>query len=138
MRMLDDMDRRLQNWARWCWQLADGGRPASGHSWEEDRVDGEGYDAPTVIPTSDAEAEETGKAVAAMPSELRAACEAWYRGSGGVQQKCKRLCISETTLRERIGRAHRWLAQWLSDRRLLADRERERVEAARSAAVRTA
>lgn len=138
MRMLDDMDRRLRNWARWCWQLSAGGRPVSGRAWIEDRVDGEGYDAPSVIPTSDAEAEETAKAVAAMPSELRAAVEAWYCGAGGVAQKCRRLCIGETTLRERIGRSHRWLGQWLADRKLTADRERERVEAARRGALRVA
>ena len=40
MRMLDDMDRRLRNWARWCWQLSAGGRPVSGRAWIEDRVDG--------------------------------------------------------------------------------------------------
>ena len=105
---------------------------------QQDRVDGEGYDAPSVIPTSDAEAEETAKAVAAMPSELRAAVEAWYCGAGGVAQKCRRLCIGETTLRERIGRSHRWLGQWLADRKLTADRERERVEAARRGALRVA
>jgi hypothetical protein len=136
MRMLEDMDRRLLNWARYLWMMKSGGRMAS-PSFEA-RVDGEGWDAPTVIPTDDAEAEETHAGVMRMPSELRATTECWYLGTGGVEQKCGRLCVSETTLRERIGRAHRWLAQWLSDRRLLADRERERVEAARSAAVRTA
>lgn len=136
MRMLDDMDRRLRNWARWCWQLSAGGRPAGGGAtWLEERVDGEGYDAPTVIPTFDAEAEETGKAVVAMPSELRAAVEAWYCGAGGVAQKCRRLCVSETTLRARVCRSHRWLGQWLADRKLTADRERERVEAARRSAA---
>lgn len=126
MRMDADMDRRLQNWARYVWAMQDGGR--IGTASTDARVDGQGWDAPTVISTNDAEAEETQAGVMTLRSELRAAVEAWYLGGGGVAQKCKRLCVSETTLRERIGQAHRALAQWLADKALQARRQRERVE----------
>lgn len=133
MRMLDDMDRRLRNWARYIWMMHSGGRMAGGGAIEE-RVDGEGWDAPTVVPTDDAEAEETQTGVMALPSELRAAAECWYLGTGGVRQKAQRLCVSETTLRERIGMAHRHLGQWLADKAQLARQQRERIEALKASA----
>ncbi len=130
MRMLPDMDRRLLNWARYVALMCDGGRV--GRAGLEHRVDGEGWDAPTVIPTGDAEAEETGRGVMTLRSELRAATECWYLGAGGVAAKARRLCCSESTLRERVGLAHRELSQWLADQVLMARRERERVEALRT------
>lgn len=126
MRMLEDMDRRLLNWARYIWMMKAGGRIAS-PSFEA-RVDGDGWDAPSVVPTNDAEAEETHAGVMCMPSEQRAAVESWYLGNGGVAAKARRLCISETTLRERVGMAHRKLNCWLLDKRQAADMERERTE----------
>lgn len=127
MRMLPDIDRRLLNWARYILMMQGGGNMARVST--EERVDGEGYDAPTVIPTNDHEAEETHAGVQTLRSELRAAVECWYLAPGGVSQKCRRLCVSETTLRERIGQAHRALAQWLSDKVQAARAQRERVEA---------
>jgi len=126
--MLPDMDRRLQNWARYLWMMQSGGRVAGGGELQE-RVDGEGYDAPTIVPTDDNEAEETHSGVLTLPGDLRAAVECWYLGSGGVKDKTRRLCVSETTLRERIGMAHRRLGQWLADKALAARQQRERVEA---------
>lgn len=126
MRMLPDMDRRLLNWARYVRMMQAGGRFATGSM--EARVDGEGWDAPTVIRPDDAEAEVTQVAVLAMRGELRAASQIWYLGSGGIAHKASRLCCSETTLRERVGQAHRALAQWLADKASMDRRERERVE----------
>lgn len=133
MRMLEDMDRRLLNWARWVLMTKGGGRMAA-PSFEA-RVDGEGWDAPTVIPTNDAEAEETHAGVMTMPSEQRAAVENWYVGTGGVASKARRLCISETTLRERVGMAQRRLNAWLTDKRQAAQQERERNEKLQRAAI---
>ena len=133
MRMDDDMDRRLQNWARYLHTMRDGGGDFARTSMAE-RVDGQGWDAPTVIPTNAAEAEETHAGVMQLPSELRAAAETWYLAGGGVAAKCRRLCISETTLRQRIGLAHRQLGQWLADKALQARRLRERVEALQAGA----
>lgn len=132
MRLLDDMNRRLLNWARYLWMMKAGGRVATASM--QDRVDGEGWDAPTVIPTNDAEAEETHAGVLALPSELRAAVECWYLGTGGVKHKASRLCVSETTLRDRIGLAHRHLGQWLADKALTAQRQRERMDALQASA----
>ena len=133
MRMLEDMDRRLMNWARYLWMMKSGGRMAS-PSFEA-RVDGEGWDAPQVVPTNDAEAEETHAGVLSMQSDQRAAVESWYLGAGGVAAKARRLCISETTLRERVGMAQRKLNAWLTDKRQAADQERARNEALQRAAV---
>lgn len=127
MRYDDEWNRRLDNWARYRRQLAGGGRIA-GPSLEA-RVDGAGWDAPTVIPTSDAEAEETENGVMQLPSVQRAAVEAWYLLPGGVAQRAARLCCSETTMRERVALAHRTLGNWLNDRHEAAKRQRERVEA---------
>jgi hypothetical protein len=130
MKMLDDMDRRLLNWARYVWEMKEGGR-ISTPSFEA-RVDGLGYDAPTVIPTSYAEAEETAVWLASIHlvrSDLHSAVMAWYLAPGGIATKCKRLCVSETTLRERIGLAHRHLSQWLNDKHAKAKARRTRVEA---------
>lgn len=134
MRMLADMDRRLQNWARYLWMMNAGGRVAGGGGIEERVDNGEGWDAPTVVPTNDHEAEETHAGVMALPGELRAAVESWYLGAGGVREKCRRLCVSEATLRERIGLAHRRLGQWLSDKAQGARSQRERVEALQATA----
>jgi DNA-directed RNA polymerase specialized sigma24 family protein len=134
MKMDTEMDRRLLNWARHLLSLQAGAGGYSSASMGE-RVDGQGWDAPTVIPTSAAEADETHVAVMALASELRAAVESWYLGAGGVAQKCKRLCVSETTLRQRIGLAHRALGQWFADKALMARQQRERVEALQRAAA---
>lgn len=135
MRMIGEMDRRLQNWARYIWMMNAGGRMASASALQE-RVDcaaGDGWDAPTVVPTDDAEAEETHAGVMTLPSELRAATEAWYLGHGGVKHKARRLCVSEKTLRDRIGLAHRHLSQWLAEKHQAAKRHRERIEALQAA-----
>lgn len=129
MRMLPDIDRRLLNWARYLWMMQSGGRVAGGGEIQERVDNGDGWDAPAIVPTDDNEAEETHAGVLTLPSELRAAVECWYLAPGGVSQKCRRLCVSETTLRERIGQAHRALAQWLSDKVQAARAQRERVEA---------
>lgn len=134
MRMLADMDRRLQNWARYLWMMQSGGRVAGGGELQERVDNGDGWDAPAIVPTDDNEAEETHAGVMTLPSELRAAVECWYLGAGGVVQKCRRLCVSEATLRERIGLAHRRLGQWLSDKTALARQQRERVEALQAGA----
>lgn len=126
MRMDVEMDRRLQNWARWR-AFREGGGRVGGGSMEE-RVDGAGWDAPTVIPTSDAEAEETDKGVMAMDSVLRYATCTWYLTGGGVAQRCHKAQCSETELRRRVALGQRRLADWLQDKRAAADAERRRVE----------
>jgi hypothetical protein len=99
-------------------------------------VDGEGWDAPTVIPTFDAEAEETQQGVTRLEGVQRGAVECWYLGAGGVAQRCNRARCSETELRRRVALGQRALGQWLHDKRQAAETERARVVALQRAAAR--
>ena len=126
MRFDDEWNRRLDNWARWVLASQGGGR--MGAPSLEARVDGAGWDAPTVVPTNDAEAAETARAVMALPSVQRAAVEAWYLAPGGIAQRAARVCCAVTTLRERVALAQCQLGQWLTERRQQATDERRRVE----------
>lgn len=133
MRMDTEMDRRLQNWARWRAFREGGGR--TGGPSMGDRVDGAGWDAPTVISTNDAEAEETERGVMAMESVVRYATCTWYLTGGGVMQRCERAQCSETEMRRRVALGHLSLGQWLADKRAAADVERQRVEKLQRAAA---
>lgn len=128
MRRDEEWDRRLDNWARYRLSMGSLGLARS-RAFDEARVDGQGWDAPTVVPTNAAEAEETHAGVMALDSPLRAAVEVWYLHGGGVTSKCLRLCVSETTLRDRIALAHCKLRQWLSDKVAAQREQRRRVEA---------
>lgn len=127
MRFDVEMDRRLTNWARWRMLREDGGSIPTATLGE--RVDCEGWDAPTVIGILEAEAEETQRGVNVMESVIRYAVEAWYLTSGGVAQRCKRAHVSETEMRRRVALGQRALGQWLHDKREAAEKERRRVEA---------
>lgn len=126
MRFDDDMDRRLRNWARWMLERQGGARIGSAPLRE--RVDGEGWDAPTVIPTNDAEAEQTYTGLRALDDALHRACWVWYVSGGTVAHRCRMAGCSETELRGRVALAHRRLAQWLQDKREAAQAERQRVQ----------
>jgi hypothetical protein len=133
MARIPDIERRLLNWQRWRALMHDGGGNFARASTEE-RVDGQGWDAPTVINTLDAEAEITEQGVMALASPLRAAVESMYLAGGGVARKARRLCISEATLYLRVEQAHRALASWLSDRTLVQRAQQERMQALQRAA----
>lgn len=126
MRFDDDMDRRLQNWARWMIEREEG--PRIGGGTPRERVDGEGWDAPSVIPTNDAEAQETFTGLRAVGADHQRACWVWYVSGGTVTMRCRRAGCSETELRSRVAMAHRRLGQWLTDKRQAADAERHRVQ----------
>lgn len=111
MRSDPEMDRRLQNWARWRIARECGGRIPTASL--EARVDGAGWDAPAVIPTGDAEAEVTQAGVAAMEGVLRYAAEVWYLCPGSVAARCRLMVCGETEARRRVGLAQRALGQWL-------------------------
>jgi DNA-directed RNA polymerase specialized sigma24 family protein len=123
MRLDPDMDRRCQNWARY--RL---GSKIIAPTIEA-RVDGSGWDAPTVIPTNQAEAEETERGIKSLEAVLQRALMAWYVDGGGLAQRARKCECSETTLRDRVGLAHRNLGQWLCDQANAQMRERVRVEA---------
>lgn len=126
-----EMDRRLINWARWTHMR--GSVPGAGAM--ESRVDGAGWDAPTVIPLLDAEAEETGKGVQTLENALRYAVSVWYLSSGGVAKRAAQCACSETELRRRIERGQRALGQWLQSKREAAELERTRVERLHAARI---
>lgn len=140
MQMLDDMDRRLRNWAEVMLERTAGGGGVPTVDLQRPRVDCEartGWDAPAVVPVSYAEAEVTHLGVQALPGALRAAVECWYLHPGGVRVRAARLAVSETTLRQRIGLAQRELSQWLADRAAAAQAERARVERLRAGVLRS-
>lgn len=131
MARIDWVEQRLLNWARYV--LTRGGSGNMGYarvdwsSMAHSNAGRDGYITAT-IPIAECEASETAASVMTLPSELRATVEAYYLGSGGVRQKCDRLCVTEDTLYRRIERAHRLLAQlWDAKRQAQAD-ERARLE----------
>jgi len=82
------------------------------------------------IPISDVEASETDAAVARLsPGGLALTVVEFYVGRGGNADKCRRLAIAESTLKVRIGQAHRQLADHFLAQQDKRKRERERVEA---------
>lgn len=124
---------RLTLWALWCARNRGGGQFASASVAE--RVDGAGWDAPTVIRNLDAEADETDKAVSAQADEMRKALTAFYQGGGTVEKKAARLGVSPSTLYLRVEQGTHAVARWLEDRQRAAEAERERVEALQRQAV---
>ena len=136
MRFDGEMDRRLENWARWRFLREDGGRIATMSLEERVDQDRTGWDAQTVIPTFEAEGEETQSGVLRLVSVQRYAVECWYLGGGGVAQRCRRAQCSETELRERVALGQRSLAQWLHDKRSASEAERTRVEKLQRATAR--
>ena len=125
MKFDGEIDRRLTNWARWCIARQEGGR--IGTVSMDERVDGAGWDTPTVIPLLDAEAEETQGYVARLESVQRYAVTVWYVHPGSVATRCAKIAASETVVRGRVALAQRQIGQMVQDRREAAERERARV-----------
>jgi hypothetical protein len=128
MARIPEIERRLQNWARYIARLNAGGGNYAGVELGADRVDRSGYDAPTVIPIADAEADATDKAVEALEPDQRAAVRAAYLGTGSVAERARKMGVSLDTLYARVERAHRSLARAFTDAQVAADAERKRVE----------
>jgi DNA-directed RNA polymerase specialized sigma24 family protein len=134
MARLEWVEQRLQNWARW--RLISGGGVlgfASVNLLAAAMPKATDFEAP--VPTSDVDAHEVDEAVARLPSELKATVIEVYVGEGGLRQKLARLCISESTLHARVGRAHRLLADHLLARQDRLRDERARVESLRAKPV---
>lgn len=127
MARIEDIERRLLNWARWRIDRTSGVLGYAAASLEE-RVDGEGWDAQAVIPTVDCEASDTEVAVQALESRLKATVEEVYLKGGGLRRKAAQLCCSEATIHARIDEAHRKLSTWFTDRQQQRQAERERVQ----------
>jgi hypothetical protein len=86
------------------------------------------YDAPTVIPITDAEAEATDKAVEALEADQRNAVRAAYPDTSSVAERARRLGISLATLYARVDTAHHCLARRALMPRWLPTPSAKRVE----------
>ena len=130
----DDMERRLDNWARWMHGGGTGGIGfASVNLLSALGGDRSSYREAT-IPTVDCEGAQTDEAIKALPVELGQTLRVVYLLGCGMQDKARRLGVTEATVRLRIGRAHRLLESWLVDKAQQCRAQRERVEAVQKAA----
>lgn len=130
MARLEDVERRLLNWARWVHMQGSDG--ALGYA--EVRLGGDGVGQRAAyreasIPVIECEAAETDQAVKALPGELRATVVTVYTASGTRTDHLRVLHISLSTLKARIGEAHRLMSRYFADRHTAAAVERARVEA---------
>ena len=126
MARIEDIDRRLCNWARWSLGAGSGGLgfASSGMTREGG---GYGY-RDAVIPTVDCEAEETNRAVQSLDERLRLTLNEVYIGAGSMKRKAAGMGVSEAAVNLRLWDAHRRLAAWLSERQREVRAERQRVE----------
>lgn len=127
MARIEDIERRLLNWARWVAGGGGGGMGYARTNWGADTGARSGYREAT-IPTVDCEAEETDRAVLALPGELRAAVNEVYVETGTDADRIKRMQCGRSTLHARIGRAHLLLRDWFAE--LEAQRRAERARLA--------
>ena len=130
MARIEEIERRLLNWARW--RLARGGgmlgyATVNLTDLADSDAGRDGYITAT-IPISDVEASETEDAVSRLPSELKASVEIVYIGAGTMNEKCARLFIAIQTLKDRVQRAHRMLQDHFLAQHDKREAERQRVE----------
>jgi hypothetical protein len=126
MARIEDIERRLLNWARWKLGATRSGLGYAAVRWNGALVGSRNRES--VIPTIDCEAEETDRAVQALESRLRATVEVVYLHDRGLRAQARRLCCSEPTVKARVWQAHRALSQWLAERASVARAEHERVQ----------
>jgi DNA-directed RNA polymerase specialized sigma24 family protein len=132
MARIEDIERRLLNWARWkC------GPGVGGLGFSAVNLLGQEYSTrvrEAVIPTSDCEAEETDRAVKTLPQELQQALVVVYVQGGGRAQKARKLGCTEATVDARVWRAHALLQSQLAAMAAAARDQRRRVEELQRAA----
>lgn len=113
---LEDIERRLLNWARWKAGAGVGGLGYASVNMLAALSGGSRAAAdPVPIPTMAIEAEETDRAVLALPSELRRTVEVVYLGRGGMPDHAQALAAPVATVKARVCRAHKSISNWLSD-----------------------
>jgi len=129
MARIEEIERRLLNWARWKAGGRSGGLGYSAINLVTAGSGGgrDGY-RESVIPTNDCEADETDQAVMSLPSELRRTLEVVYVEGGGMAAKARRLCCAEATVHARVDQAHRKISRWLADQNASRQAQRERIE----------
>lgn len=129
MARIEDIERRLLNWARWKMGGRSGGLGYATLNLAAVTSGGgrDGYREST-IPTNDCEAAETDQAVMTLPSELRRTVEVVYVEGGGMASKARRLCVGERTVQMRIETAHRHISRWLADQDAARKAQRALIE----------
>lgn len=125
MARIEEMTRRLENWARW----KVGGTGIAGYAGV-DLGAGEGSSSyrEARIPTVAVEAELTDRAVSTLHLDLRHAVHVYYLQADGYQVKAALLACSVRVMYARIDQAHIELQAWFDARARAQQAERERVE----------
>lgn len=129
----EDIDRRLSNWARWRHGMTVGGLGYASVDMASEGIR-ETAEADVRLPLDDVEAEETNRAVLALPGELRATVEEVYLRGGSMAIKAKRLCCAEPTIYARLVRADTALQVWLAAVQAQRKEARRRLEAMQASA----
>ncbi len=135
MAKIESVETALLNWARWHAGMSSGGLGYASINYEAalQGADRSRYHE-AVVPTVACDAEETHRAVQALPSELRATVEDVYLKAGPMAKRCRRLCVTEATIYARIDRAHVLIQRWQSDLAATRREQRARTEATIAAA----
>jgi hypothetical protein len=126
MARIEEIERRLLNWARWKHGATRSGLGYASTRWGECTTTTRYREA--VIPTIDCEAEETDRAVQALEDRLRRTVEVTYLEDCSMPRRAAQLGCSEPAVKARVWQAHRCLSQWLADKAQQAQVERERVQ----------
>jgi hypothetical protein len=127
MARIEDIERRLLNWARWKLGATHSGLGYAAMRWDGGAV-GPGR-RESVIPTIDCEAEETDRAVQELEPRLRATIEVEYLQGCSLRRKAEQLACSEPAVKSRVWQAHRKLSEWLANRAEMSRCESRRVKA---------
>lgn len=128
------MERRLLNWQRWKEGAGDIGLGYGNASmWNQVKVDVT-PNRESVIPTNAIEAEETDRAVDALPLYLRDTVFTHYLSNVTIEVQAQRLGCGVSTVHSRIADAHRKLLVWFSDKTRRAAELRQQAEAVQEAA----
>ncbi len=119
--MIDYINKRLNDWARW--RVSDRallrhmlGVKSCWPDMKRDDFDQKYERHGTIVPLDDLECCDTDKAVCALPADLQAAVVEYYtRRATTADGIAKRLGCSKVTLFARIGRAHWHILGSLND-----------------------
>lgn len=108
-----EYERRMNNWRLWrlSERRAFGGSPYPIYNLTPRPPRGE-----NIIPILAGEAEETDRAVTALPVAHRRAVEVWYLRTGTVNQKRKMLCCRRERMFELLEQARALVTSKLSNR----------------------
>jgi hypothetical protein len=128
MARIEDIERRLQNWARWKHGAGSGGLGFSAGGGTFGGGSGSRY-REAVVPTSDCEASDTDLAVNDLEARLRlTVCQVYLTGDSPAIDAAMLGC-TESAVKARIWQAHARIEAWFTGREAARRAERDRVEA---------